>query len=273
VLQLSHSVRFNWAHRTSGHVFQGRFKAVLVQEETRLAEVARYLHLNPVRIAGLGLSKADQRRAKVADLPDPGPELIERRLRTLDAYPWSSWRVYGGREPAPGWLATGWLQRANGGRSRREWLAAIRGYTEAPIREGRLENPWHGVVGGVVLGDIDYAKALLAKASADPEEQTEARAVARAGRISWEELVEMAEVARGVKWADSVERYGDWTRDAVLYLAVRHAGYGLSEVRGRIPGLKYQAAAQGVKRIEMRRQRDAECDAFVRHIAKRLSKL
>jgi len=58
-LSYSFSLRFNWAHRTSGHVFQGRFKAVLIQDQGRVAEVARYLHLNPVRIAGLGLSKSD----------------------------------------------------------------------------------------------------------------------------------------------------------------------------------------------------------------------
>jgi len=191
-VQLSYSLRFNWAHRTSGHVFQGRFKAVLIQDEARMAEVARYLHLNPVRIAGLGLSKSDQRRAKVADLPTPGAELIARRVRTLESYPWSSWTVYGGRDPAPGWLEARFVQRANGGRSRKDWLAAIRTYTEAPIRQRRLDNPWDGVVGGVVLGKIPYAKALLAKAKANPEEHTEARELARAGRISWERLVGMA---------------------------------------------------------------------------------
>ena len=59
-LQTSYSVRFNWAHRRRGHVFQGRFKSALIQDEGRLEEVGRYLHLNPVRIKGLGLSKEDQ---------------------------------------------------------------------------------------------------------------------------------------------------------------------------------------------------------------------
>ncbi len=275
-LQVSYSVRFNWAHRTSGHVFQGRFKAILIEDRGRVGEVARYLHLNPVRVAGLGLSKADQRRAKVADLPDPGAELIRRRIRTLDEYPWSSWAVYGGREPAPRWLETSFVERAQGGRSRKERRAAIRAYTEAPIRQGRMDSPWDEVVGGAVLGDVNVAKALLAKAKVggpgkvDPAEQTEARAVARAGRVSWERLVAMAEAERGVKWEESLERYGDWTRDAVLYLAVRHGRYGLSEVYQRIPGLKYQAAAQGVKRIAERRERDRECDSFLRRLADQL---
>lgn len=272
-LQLSYSVRFNWAHRSSGHVFQGRFKSVLIQDSAKVAEVARYLHLNPVRIGGLGLSKADQQRAKVAELDDPGAELVARRLRTLEAYAWSSWQVYGGREPAPGWLETRFLQRANGGRNRKEWLTALRAYTEAPIRQGSWESPWKGVIGGVVLGEVAYAKKLLAKVKADPEEHTEARALARVGRVSWEQLVGTAEVERGERWEDWVERYGDWTRDAVLYVAVRHLGYGLSEIYQRVPGLKYQAAAQAVKRIAARRENDPECAAFLRRLTAKLSKL
>jgi hypothetical protein len=46
-----------------------------------MAEVARCLHLNPVRIEDLGLSKKDLRRVKVIGCEDPGRELVNRRLR------------------------------------------------------------------------------------------------------------------------------------------------------------------------------------------------
>ena len=45
----------------------------------------------------------NQRPARVASIPDPGADLVARRWEMLDAYPWSSWRVCGGRERAPGW--------------------------------------------------------------------------------------------------------------------------------------------------------------------------
>lgn len=86
-------------------------------------------------------------------------------------------------------------------------------------------------------GEVEYAKALLAKAKVDVLEQTETRVLERAWRISWEWLVGLAEAEGGVKGEDSLERYGDRTRDAVLYVAVREAGYGLSEVFRLIPGL------------------------------------
>jgi hypothetical protein len=52
--------------------------------------------------------------------------------------------------------------------------------------------------------------------------------MARAGRLSWEKLVERAETLSGKRWDEVVGRYGDWTRDAVLYVAVRRGGYRLS---------------------------------------------
>ena len=43
-LNVTYAVKFNWAHRTHGTVFAGRFKAVLIQEQGKAVEVARYLH-------------------------------------------------------------------------------------------------------------------------------------------------------------------------------------------------------------------------------------
>ncbi len=71
---------------------------MLIEDLKGAVEVARYLHLNPVRVQGLELGKAEQRRAKVADIENPGAALAKERLRTLDGYAWSSWQVYAGSE-------------------------------------------------------------------------------------------------------------------------------------------------------------------------------
>jgi len=57
-----YGVWFNRRHRRSGHLFGGRFKAVLIADEGQLMEVSRYVHLNPGRVAGLGLGKEARRR-------------------------------------------------------------------------------------------------------------------------------------------------------------------------------------------------------------------
>jgi len=245
-LNVSYAVKFNWAHRCRGTVFQGRFKGVLIQEEARAAEVARYIHLNPVRIGGLGLGKSDQRRARVLGCDNPGRELVRQRLAVLREHRWSSWRVYTGAEPNPGWLETGVIGRGCGGRSQSESRAALKAYTEQPIRQGHMESPWEGLVGGLVLGESTYAQGLLSGRKVNEEEQTQARRLRR--RVGWQKLVRSAEKLRGEPWERWAERHGDWGRDAVMYVAVRHGGLRLAEVVQQV-GLKYQAAAQAVKRF------------------------
>lgn len=69
--------RFNQRHRKVGHLFQGRFKAVLVDRDSYLLAVCRYVELNPVR-AGM--------------VPHPGD------------WPWSSYGALTGQAPCPPWL-------------------------------------------------------------------------------------------------------------------------------------------------------------------------
>jgi REP element-mobilizing transposase RayT len=68
---------FNRRHRRVGHLFQNRYKSIVVEEEPYLLELVRYLHLNPVR-AG-----------------------VVKDLRTLDRYPWTGHSALLGTVPRP----------------------------------------------------------------------------------------------------------------------------------------------------------------------------
>ncbi len=48
-LLTGHAVRYNLRHKRQGHLFQNRFKSIIVEEETYFLELVRYIHLNPVR--------------------------------------------------------------------------------------------------------------------------------------------------------------------------------------------------------------------------------
>ena len=73
----------NWKHKRIGHLFQGRFKAVLVDDGKYLKELVRYIHLNPVR-AGM--------------------------VETPEAYKWSSHNAYLGDDPLV-WIISQYLLR------------------------------------------------------------------------------------------------------------------------------------------------------------------
>jgi len=135
-LNVSYSVWFNRWHQRSGHLFQGRFGAVLVGDDADWLEVARYVHLNPVRVARLGLSKSDQQRQKTAAAQDPGARLVADRLRVLRSYCWSSYRAYVGLAVPPDWLTREVLLGASGGRTAGEQRWTFAAYHETPLREG-----------------------------------------------------------------------------------------------------------------------------------------
>lgn len=270
-LNVSYAIKFNWAHHWRGTVFQGRFKAIVIEEFKNVVKVARYLHLNPVRISGLGLGKEDQRRARIADIENPEAELIKRRQTRLSQYPWSSWQVYGGYQPAPRWLQTGMLEGGCGGRSTREKRSALRRYTEEPIRQGAMESPWEELTAGVVLGSKDFAQRLLSGKPKNMEEQTPARRLRK--KAAWNELIAAAGKIRGDSWKTVCARHGDWTRDGTIYFAVRLGGLRLTEVITHIQGLKYQAAAQAVLRFAKTLAKDKERQAFVKELQIQMSNI
>src|SRR5881296_2478575 len=103
-LNTSYSVWFNRRHRRSGHLFQGRFKSVVVEPESWGLEVSRYLHLNPVRLRRLGLGKAEVQRSRSVGVEELSPEQVRERVQVLRRYPWSSYRGYIGSAKAPAWL-------------------------------------------------------------------------------------------------------------------------------------------------------------------------
>lgn len=101
-LTVAHTWRYHRRHRTSGHVWQGRFKSPVIQDDRHLLVVLRYIEANPLR-AGI-----------VADPAD---------------YRWSSYRHHGSGDDDP--LLSGFPEWEELGRTeperRRRWQAKVRG--------------------------------------------------------------------------------------------------------------------------------------------------
>jgi hypothetical protein len=75
----AYTAYFNTKRNRAGHLFQGRYTAILVEKDSYSQELSRYIHLNPVR-AGLADRPAECR--------------------------WSSYRCYIGKEKKPAWVTT-----------------------------------------------------------------------------------------------------------------------------------------------------------------------
>jgi hypothetical protein len=110
-------------------VLQGRFKAIVVDRESYLLELCRYVVLNPVRA---------------------------KTTRKPDSYPWSSYQATAGLVPTPAFLTEDWLLSQFG----RQRAAAQRKY-RAFVAEGiGQHSPWEQVRGQVLLGSERFIERL-----------------------------------------------------------------------------------------------------------------
>jgi REP element-mobilizing transposase RayT len=255
-LNVSYSVWFNRAHERAGHLFQGRFKAVVVEDDAGWQELGRYVHLNPVRLAALGLNKRQRTAGRAGVGPAPTPELVAKRLEVLRQWRWSSYRGYAGYCVPAEWLTREPLARLCGGRTETERRAALRDYTEAPLRQGVIEAPWQRLIGGFVLGSEAFARRLRGQVTGNRREQLAARRLTH--RASWEELVEAVEKLKGQSWEEFRDHYGDWGRDATLWLGRRVARLSLPELARLAGGAEYNAVAQALTRFGKRLEREPE---------------
>jgi hypothetical protein len=118
------------------------------------------------------------------------------------------------------------------------------------------------------VGGRDCARQVLPGRQGSEEEQTAARRMRQ--RVSWSELVRAAEKIKGERWERWAERHGDWSRDALMYLGTRQGGLRLAEV-APAAGLKYQAAAQAVKRFGEALADDPQRQRFLAHLKRQMS--
>ena len=118
---------FNRRHRRVGHLFQGRFTAILVEKEPHLLELCRYVVLNPVRAKAV---------TKAGD------------------WFWSSYRATAGELPAPAWLTVDWVLGQFGQRQKSA-QAKYRDFVREGIGGPR---PWEEVRGQIYLGSEEFVE-------------------------------------------------------------------------------------------------------------------
>ncbi len=253
-VNVSYSVWFNRRHQRVGHLFQGRFSAAIVEDDAGWQEVARYVHLNPVRVAMLKLGKRDRSASRAGLVERPSPEILAERLRVLREFRWSSYRGYAGYAAPLAWVWSEPLSRLCGGKTEAQRREALRQYTERAVRQGAMESPWARLVAGCVLGTETFARSLARRVRADPREQREVRDLSRPA--SWEQIIAALEKVRGEPWAAFCDRHGDWGRDAALWVGRRCGRLTLAELGQRAGGVDYAAVSQAVSRFGRRLERD-----------------
>jgi REP element-mobilizing transposase RayT len=156
---------FNRRHQLVGHLFQGRFKAILVDSDEYLMSLCRYVELNPVRA---------------------------RMVQAAGDWPWSSYRVHCGQASAPVWLDEGALQAFMLGRevvseadermAQRAYQQAVEEAVERAAMQGPADSIWATELRQqIFLGNADFVMRMQAQVD---ERRAKAKQVPQAQRAA-----------------------------------------------------------------------------------------
>jgi len=125
---------FNTKRKRSGHLFQGRFKAILIEADEYATELTRYIHLNPVR-AGM--------------------------VKRPEEHPWSSYRDYVGERIAPEWLKTGFVL-GYFGKKTSDAGGKYQKFVE-DLLDKEYDSPLNATVAATMLGCAEFIQEITAQ--------------------------------------------------------------------------------------------------------------
>lgn len=224
----SYASYFNCRHRRSGHLFEGRFKGHLIEEEGYFLEVSRYIHLNPVR-------------AKMVARPEQ--------------YPWSSYRGYQRASRTVEWVR---YDRVLGAFATAPSLAR-RAYTRF-VRAGIEEpppSPFAGALEGMLLGSDAFVARVRGLLDDRPTDRSIPQLEHIRSRPALDKIVRVVGEHFGqdpTVWSPG-RRSDNASRAVAAYLARRSFGYSAGEVAEALGYRSASSITRAVARVESGNQR------------------
>lgn len=208
----AYTTYFNVKHHRSGHLFHGRYKAILVDIDEYAGELSRYIHLNPVR-------------AGIVSAPED--------------YQWSSYQYYI-RHKKPKWLTVEFILAYFG----ENISSAQKGYhkfVHAKIGQ-EYENPLKNVVASTILGGEGFVNKIKNKYLTDKKADRDLPSLRELSKVSIEEII------KGVN--DALGEGANLAKKVSLYLCHRYSGRTLREIGGHF-NIGESAVSQASNRFEL----------------------
>jgi hypothetical protein len=197
----AYTQRFNRRHGRVGHLFQGRYKSIVVDADSYLLELSRYIVLNPVRAGMLG---------------------------EAGEWPWSSYRATMGRVPAPGWLAVDGLLGQFAASQRR----ARRAYQDFVAAGTGAEPPWQALRGQMWLGSEVFRDRMQTLIEDKPLTGVP-RQQAQPTRPAAEQIINAVSETYGIRATQVLDRSCQAAFRSAVYLLRRAVNLSLREVSAR----------------------------------------
>ena len=211
-LNAVYTQKFNKKHDRTGHLFQGRYKAIVVEKDSYLRELCRYVVLNPVRA---------------------------RMVKHPKDWKWSSYRTTAGFGKPESWLEVDWIL-GQFGKERKSAQEAYRVFVEEGM--GKKESPWENLYSRVYLGGkefLDYVHEVGQKHKHLDVPKYQKHVV----KLKLEEVLAKVAKMYGEKPEEILKagRRKSEARDVAIYLLKRKSGMSFKSI-----GLRMGVGASAV---------------------------
>jgi putative transposase len=251
---VSYTVWFNRRHNRTGHLYQGRYKAILIEADAYLMALSRYVHLNPV---------------KIKSMADMG---VKDQTAYLKGYRWSSLRGFlylRKREPFVNYSRVLDYFGGDNGRGRKAYGAFVqKGITED------ADNPWAKVEGQLILGTDGFLDEIKEKfinrATKHYREQPSGRSLHC--HIEPERIIEI--VSRHTDSSpEEIKRRGRWgvARGMAMELLYRHTRLNQRQIGALMGRIDYSAVSLTRKRFREKLEKDRNLVKLYRYIEQQLA--
>ncbi|MCK5426712.1 MAG: transposase, partial [Thermodesulfovibrionia bacterium] len=240
---------YNRRHKRAGHLYQGRYKSILVDKEAYLSMLSRYIHLNPLRIKGM---KAKTDREKI---------------HYLRNYKWSSLPGYINKREKQGLIDYTLVLEEYGGDNDKGRTAYEKRVCADLTTKFEIQDK---IIGQSILGKdefIEWVKKRFLKRQKERREYPSLREI-QSYRAE-DEIINVVTNETG-KDLEAIKRERGSLRQVVMDLLYRVGGLKGVEI-GRIMGVDYSTVSQGRKRLREKLQKDRKLKQMVRKIESKLS--
>jgi len=262
-LKTSYSMWFNRRVQRVGPLFQGRYKAEVLEGRAVAWAVTQYVHLNPVRVRALGLSKPEQRREGQGS-SRPTPELVRQRLAVLQTYRWSSYPCYSGGREVPPWLTVRDVLTDGRTAGLAAQQRAYRRSAEMAVGHDAADAALPPAMGGLLRGGAAWLATQRQRLTGDAAEQGSLRPLTV--RPDWERIRHAVEHVQGEPWVEFAERHGDVGRDLALYVLRHEGGLSLRAAGQQVGLVQYRAVAQALHRMQRRLVTDQRLQRLLKEV-------
>jgi REP element-mobilizing transposase RayT len=220
-LNSSYTTYINIKRKRSGHLFQGRYKAILVDKDSYLLELSRYMHLNPVRA-----------------------NMVERP----EEYPYSSYAAYiSGTDELVMVASVLSMLSKNTIAARKKYQA----FVESALGV-QIESPFNNVYGGMILGSSAFIKSTLKQIEDEllNKEETSHRKALRVSH-GFDEIIVIVCERNGVTRENLMSSDRNDLRKMCIYLMKRYAAVTNRQIGELLGGMSGFAVAKAYQRMMM----------------------